>query len=538
MSALPRWVRGLAAAVAATLAVAAAAAPASAAPGAASAALKLTALKFAASSVDATTGTAKVDLSWTITDAATTATAINGKVTLGVPGSTPGTFLSELVTARFSLSGAPGVKASGTAQDSHYVYTFRVPQYAQVSPAAWQVVGMTVHDNVGNQISLTPAQLSAFDAVLSATDVVDTNSPSYQGLSIYENQAPVRPYVYVSPRTGGFMTYQFTVQENPAGFAYGSIQVSGPSGQTITTNFSYNKSSGQCGLFGGGDPTLVKCGISVTYPPGTAAGTWVISQLILTSAAGNTATFSNLNAAPVTLTVNGVMHATHFRASPNPVNNWGPNEFYPVQLSMVVSGASGGVSAVYVDTQAEGGQCTQTSSVPTVSGNTVTVPLEVDSRMSLCQITGIALVDGAGDVSLYAGEYGAPDPLLLIRQLADTTPPTATSASISPTSIPSSQTGTTPVNLTAAVTTVVAPVTGLEIDVYNAAGTKLLYIENNGVTENQGSVTGQLPLPASTPPGTYTIGFRITDAGSLSTTYGPGGDPVPGGPLKLTVTSG
>jgi hypothetical protein len=538
MSALPRWGRGLATAVAATLAVATAAAPASAAPRAAAAALKLTALQFSASSVNAKSGTARVGLSWTITDAAATATAINGTVTLGVPGSAPGTFLSELVTVRFSLKGGPGVKASGTAQDSHYVYTFRVPQYAQVSPAAWQVVGMTVHDNVGNQIDLTSAQLGAFNAVLSATDLVDTTPPSYQNISIYENQSPLRPYVYVSPRTGGFMTYQFNVQDFPDGFAYGSIQVSGPSGQTITTNFSYNKSSGQCGLFSGGDPTDVQCGIPVTYPAGTAAGMWVVSQLILTDTAGNTATFGNLNAAPVTLTSNQVMRATHFRASPNPVNNWGPNEFYPVQLSMTVSGASGGVSAVYVDGQAEGGFCTQTSTVPTVSGNTVTVPLQVDSGMSLCQITGIALVDGAGDVSLYASEYGAPDPLVLIRQLPDTTPPTATSASISPTSIPSSQTGTTPVNLTAAVTTVVAPVNDLEINVYNAAGTKLLYSGDDIVTENQGTVTDQLPLPSGTPPGTYTIGFRITDAGSLSTTYGPGGDPVPGGPLKLTVTSG
>jgi len=36
--------------------------------------------------------------------------------------------------------------------------------------------------------------------------------------------------------------------------------------------------------------------------------------------------------------------------------------------------------------------------------------------------------------------------------------------------------------------------------------------------------------------GTYTVGFTIVDVGGLQNTYGPGGLPVPGGPLTLTVT--
>lgn len=50
-------------------------------------------------------------------------------------------------------------------------------------------------------------------------------------------------------------------------------------------------------------------------------------------------------------------------------------------------------------------------------------------------------------------------------------------------------------------------------------------------------MTDYLSLPALQP-GTYTIGFRLTDAGSLSTAYGPGATTVPGGPLTITVTSG
>jgi hypothetical protein len=529
-----------------TLTVAAAAAPAGAAANngargsgaAGGAALHLTALAFAKSSVNASTGTARVGLTWTITDAAANATAIGGVVYLGVPGASPGTFGSLTVSVPFSLSGTRSVQASGTAQDSTYTYTFHVPQYAQVSPAAWQVVRLTVHDNAGHKVDLTGAKLSAFHAVLSATEVVDTDSPTYQSLALYENQAPIRPYAYIGSRKPGFMAYQFTVQDYPAGLAAGSLQVTGPGGQTITTNFTYNRSSGQCGLFfGGGGPTDAQCGITVTYPPGTPAGAWSVSQLTLTDDAGNTATFSNLNAVPITVTSDQVMKATHFKASPNPVDNWTPGQYVTVQLSMNVTGANGGVSAVYVDTSGAG-SCTQTNTVPTVSGTTVTVPIRVDWTVQVCQITGVALVDGAGDVSLYASEYGAPDPYLLIRQVPDTTPPTATSASLSPASIPSSQTGNQQVTLTIGVSTVLAPVTGDDVYVYNASGTTLLYESGGGTSEYQGTVTDTLPLPFGAPPGTYQIGFTITDAGGLSTTYGPGGDPMPGGPLLLTVTSG
>jgi hypothetical protein len=302
----------------------------------------------------------------------------------------------------------------------------------------------------------------------------------------------------------------------------------------VTTPFSFVSATGQCGIFsGGGGPTDALCGIPVTYPAGSPAGTWVVSTLRLTDIAGNTATFTNLNAVPITITSDQVVRATGVKATPNPVNNWTQGQFYTVNLSMTVSGASRGVSAVYVDTASEGGICTQTPAAPTVNGTTVSVPLRVDSTMHVCQITGIAVVDGAGHVALYGQNYaGAPDPFLLIRQVPDTIPPTATAASLSPKSISSSQ---TPVTLTVNVKTPIAPVTELDINVYDSTGA-LVDSSVGGVFESQGVVTGQVPLPSPLAPGKYTIGFRITDAGSLSTSYGPGANPMPGGPLLLTVT--
>jgi hypothetical protein len=495
--------------------------------------LQLTALAFAKSTVNATSGTAKVGLTWTITDSASTAMTIKGDIYLGVPGSTPGTFASGTVKVAFQLGGKYPVTGTGTAQDSTYEYKFPVPRYAQESPAPWQVYELTAQDNAGHQLDLTGAALSGFGAVLTATEVVATSPPTYQSLSQYSNEGPVRPYLYVAPGKPDVAAYEFNVQDYPAGFSNGSIQVIGPGGATITTNFAYVPKTQQCGYFGGGDPTDVTCGIPVTYPGDAAAGTWTVSTLTLTDTAGNTATFTDLDAVPITVTSNRVVKATAFKANPNPVDNWTPFQFYTVNLSMTVSGASDGVSAVYVDTASDGGTCDQTSSTPTVDGNTVTVPLRVDSSMSICQITGIAVVDGAGNVALYGQEYApAPDPELLIRQLADTIPPTATSASLNPSSISSPQ---TPVTLTVDVTTPIAPVNGLAISVYNSSGT-VVGGSSGGTTENDGVVTGQVQLPDSLPPGVYTIGFTLTDAGYLTTSYGPGAKPMPGGPLLLTVT--
>ncbi|MGH3160144.1 MAG: hypothetical protein ACRDNF_26730 [Streptosporangiaceae bacterium] len=495
--------------------------------------LQVTALSFAKSTVNATTGVAKVGLTWTITDSASTATAIKGDIYLGVPGSTPGTFASGTFKVAFQLGKKYPVSSSGTAQDSTYEYKFPVPEYAQETPAAWQVYELTAQDNAGNQLDLTGSGLSAFGAVLTAKEVVATSPPTYQDLSLYENESPVRPYLYVAPGKPDDAIYQFTVQDYPAGFSSGSIQVTGPGGVTITKNFAYKPKTQQCGYFGGGGPTDITCGVVVTYPGDSAAGTWAVSTLTLTDAAGNTATFTDLDGAPITVTSDQVVKATDFKANPNPVNDWAPFQFFTVNVSMTVSGASDGVSAVYVDTDSEGGECTQTDSTPTVNGNTVTVPLRVSSGMSLCQVTGIAVVDGAGNVSLYGQEYApAPDPYLLIRQLPDTIPPTATSASLDPASISSTQ---TPVTLTIDVDTPIAPVNGLDIYVYNSKG-KQVDEEGGGATENDGVVTGQVPLPNSLPPGVYTIGFTITDAGYLSTSYGPGANPMPGGPLLLTVT--
>ncbi|WP_345030491.1 hypothetical protein [Kutzneria kofuensis] len=52
-------------------------------------------------------------------------------------------------------------------------------------------------------------------------------------------------------------------------------------------------------------------------------------------------------------------------------------------------------------------------------------------------------------------------------------------------------------------------------------------------------MTFEVYLNSPAPPGVYTIGFSLTDEGHLTTAYGPpNGQPMPGGPLTITVTDG
>jgi hypothetical protein len=97
------------------------------------------------------------------------------------------------------------------------------------------------------------------------------------------------------------------------------------------------------------------------------------------------------------------------------------------------------------------------------------------------------------------------------------------------------------IRLTAQVACQTAPINQDGIVVYDADGGEV-YSSFGGVSV-QGGLTGTLTtfvgLPYGLAPGTYTIGLTVYDAGHLSTAYGtPGGQPMPGGPLTITVTAG
>jgi hypothetical protein len=273
-------------------------------------------------------------------------------------------------------------------------------------------------------------------------------------------------------------------------------------------------------------------------PKGTAPGIWSVSQITLTSNAGVTAVYGNLNAAPITMTDDTGFTASDFSVSPNPVDNWRATQ--TVNVTLTPSGARGGISAVYVNAYVNASYCPQWSTTPTINADgSVSVPLHFDSGAASCQISGIVVVDGAGDVALYGQDYYAPDPNLIINRTPDTTAPTASSASVSPTTIAQSAIPSTFVTTTVVASVGVAPINQFDLYIYDSSGNVVDQALGGVSQAADGTVQLDTQLPYGQAPGTYTIGFTLYDAGGLSNSYGtPHGQPMPGGPLQLTVTAG
>jgi hypothetical protein len=342
------------------------------------------------------------------------------------------------------------------------------------------------------------------------------------------------PYVHDNG-VNGSMTYYLEVLDAQSGLWRGSITLRGPDGQTARGTFSmaYSVPDGLdfCNAELSPDDNDALCTVTVTIPAGAAAGTWTVSTIRLTDNAGNVSVYRNVDALPITVTANAVVTATGFSASPSQVNDWRNS---PVStVSFTVSGAVDGVSAAHVDAQ---GDCVQ-SGTATVTGDVVSVPMRVIDGTQICTITGIAVLDGAGDLALYGSEYGAPSPGVTITQVPDT-PPVIASAALSSSSVPES---TSAQNVTLSVTTgnTLAAVSDIIASLYDSSGNQVAGAGAFFSGNLDSGVTWPLSftVPANLAPGVYTVGMNVFDSTNLSTSYGPGGQAIPGGPVQLTVTS-
>ena len=502
--------------------------------------LAYTSISFAQHHVDASGGHVAVTLTWRLTDSNRDASYVAGEIDIRMAGDTPGTFIGRTYQIQYDLSGSldGSVTATGTAQDSSYSYAFPVPQYANAKEATWVVTKATALDDQGDTRSLSGAALDGFSVTLNAKELADTTPATYQGLVITPVNGSLHPYVYDNG-VNGSMGYSMDVQEPESGFWKGTIRLKGPGGQTLNGAFAFTSSQNQgqnCGNVVASDDFDTSCGLEMTIPAGTAPGTWVASAVTLVSNAGVSKTYGNLNAVPIVVTGDTGLSASGFTASPNPVNNW-VNFLNPVQITMTVAGAQQGISAIYLDA-ANGAPCEQFDTTPTVNPDgTVSVPIDDFQGTAVCQIGGIAIVDGAGNVALYGSEYNAPDPGVTITRVPDTTAPTATSASLTPTSIPASQTFSNPFSLTLQIVAPIAPVDQMSIYAYDSSGNQVFEQLGGAPFTSTGPFQTFFSLSEFLPAGTYTVGFTLTDEGGLSTSYGtPGGQPMPGGPLQFTVT--
>lgn len=507
--------------------------------------VSVTALAFSPQRVAAESGSATSTLTFTIADADAGATGVGGDVYIRQQGDDPGTYIGRAYDVQFAYQNSLYNEASyvsGTAQSSSYTYTFPVPRYASKSMVKWVVTEVDVQDDTGADVTLTGSALSQFNAAVTAGETADSTPPTYQDLSLTTNMGAVVPYVYVHG-TAGFQVYQFDIQDAQSGFWKGSIELSGPGGGAISTPFAYTQEPGQqsfdCGLVSGGTDQDLFCDIYVAFPAGTTAGTWTVSQLTLTDNANNTRTYRGLNAAPVVVTSDEVVSASAFSVSPAVLNTWTQSQ--TTTLTFAVSGAQQGISAVNIDA---GTGCRQLSTTPTVnSDGTVSIPIEMFTFTPSCDISGMEIFDGAGNLALYGSEYHAPDIGVTISRLPDTIAPTITSATLSQTTISDTQISNGPeIQLIAQTVAPIAPIDQFSLTVYDSTGKPAnggTIGEFGGTGVNpDGSLDLTLPLPYGMAPGTYSVGYlSITDAGGLTTAYGAGANPMPGGPLTFTVTA-
>ncbi len=519
-------------------------ASASPATGQAGGSLAYTSISFAQNHVNASGGHVVVPLTWQLTDSNPNASYVSGEIDIRLAGDSPGKFIGRTYQIPYDINGSTDgtgtVTATGTAQDSSYSYSFVVPQYANATDARWVVTRATAQDDQGETLSLSGYALDAFSATLNAKELADTTPATYQSVTLQPANPGQHPYVYDNG-VDGMMGYSLIVQDQQSGFWEGTIQLRGPGGQKLDGSFEYTSSPAlgeSCGNSGASDDFDTACSVQITIPAGTAAGTWVVWSVTLVNNAGISMTYGNLNVDPIVVTGDsGGLSASGFTASPNPVDAWA-NLTNTVQITMAVTGAQQGVSAIYVDTVNGPGDCEQLNTTPTVNPDgTVSAPIYMFQGSGACPISGIAIVDGAGNVALYGSEYNAPDPGVTITPEADTIAPTATSASLTPSSVPTSDVYSNPFTLTLQIVTPVAPVNQLGILIYDSSG-NLVYQSGGGVPDTfTGQLVNYFNLNEFLPAGTYTVGFTLTDAGRLSTSYGtPGGQPMPGGPLQFTVT--
>ncbi|WCN81809.1 hypothetical protein [Micromonospora sp. LH3U1] len=507
--------------------------------------LALSALSFAQSTVDATPTTTAVNrLTFTVTNTDPDAETVRGAVTLRTRSTVTGELVGHERIANyvFGSTWEDADFVSGTPQQSTYAYDFRVPRFSDAATTTWEVTRVTIKAGE-REATVSGDRLQALPGSrFAAQTLVDASGPTVEPIRLANSE----PFLYVSDKPVPY-AYEFTVQDNGAGFWKGTLKVAGPGGQSVTTPFTWERdptSSGAitCGgsyAGGGEEANYVACTVLVTLPAGANPGNWRLTQLVLFNNAGVRTTYQNPTTPSVTVTSNSTVQASEFVVSPAQVNNW--REDAVVELSMAVTGALRGVASLRLWFEAGCGQSAQPVTKP---DGRIAVEVRVSTGTEACSLTGVAIVDGAGKAALYGSMFGAPDPQIRITRVVTTEPPTALGAALSPTTSPASElSNLPPVELTISAALKIAPARIATTYVYDVDGNVVYQSWGSGDQAEDGTLTDHLYLGwYGLAVGEYTIGFTLTDAAERTTSYGVLGDsssePVPGGPLVFTVTEG
>ena len=488
-------------------------------------------ISFEPPTVDARSGTATAKLRWTVLDNDPAATQVRGSVHLQ-QFTVAGVAVGPETVVRYALTSdgvATVLAESGDAQSSRYAYDFAVPQYGPTTQATWRLVRITASDDRGNTRT---EDLRRGSGVLGVTELVDSTAPEML-INLHTDQ----PDAEFDDGSGAGLTYRLFISDQEAGFWKGRLRLSGPGGAQATEDIVIREGAAflLCGDMPVFDIHNFVCNVTVTLPANSPSGTWSVAAVELTDNAGNSTTRTDLPELPVYVTRNDVLFATGFTLDPTETDNW--REEKSVQLSLTPVGVDGGLTTMW----ARGSNCFVRNTTPTLHPDgTASVIVTMPTFASVCRITGIQLVDGAGHQALYGDLFSGPDPGLVITRIPDDTPPVVLAAALSDDTIAASE---QPVRIGVAFTVDAssgAPVNQASVTLYDSAGRSVGGV-SGGVQEGEGGRFGKSFTASGLAPGVYTAGFTLYDAAGNFAQYGyPGGVglPVPGGPLELTVTPG
>ncbi|MET8095901.1 hypothetical protein ABZV29_05405 [Streptomyces sp. NPDC005236] len=510
----------------------------------ASSAMGVSALSFGARSVDATSGSATIELTWTMTSSNPDASGFGGDIHIRRMNARTGAYLGTELAAGFDSQGSPSgdvtIKAGATSASATYTWTIPVPQYGATKKTTWAVEKIHGGDGAGDSIDWTAPRLSLFPRTFIARTTVDQGFPSLDRIALAQG---TRATVYGAPGQGATLRYQLDSQENESGVYGGTVVATGPNGRTVRGSFAigWDWSEGYqgCGYIGWIQRQVLDCAVTLPLPAGLPEGDWKVTEVDLTSNAGVTHAYTGLSEAAVHVTSDSVLSATGFAFTPSQIDSWhSPVE--TAQLSLRPSGALGGISSVQLtDWGNNANRCDQLSTTPTVQADgTITVPVRGTRGQFSCVLTGLIITDGHGDQAVYGSSLGAPDIGATLTNIPDTVLPTVDAVTINPDTMAANDTQTW-IKLTIDVSASTAGVNGIDLYLIDASG-QAAPIQSGGVTTTfSGPIDEYITLPRGTAPGVYSIGFRLQDQAYKTVSYGlpgSGSRPMPGGPVTLRVT--
>lgn len=361
-------------------------------------------------SINTTSGPADVTVNFTLTDDL----AINsGSVYVG--------FIGPSGKTRGNTYTVPASPAITSKTDS---MTISFPKFAE--QGTWKVSFIIVTDAAGNTLVLDPTGAlgtypSGFASVLTVTSATDNTPPNITVFSF-------TPASITTTSQAQDVTVHFTVSDDAAGVSSVYAAFISPSGQT-TRGTTVNS----------GDPDFALNQLKINFPKLSEAGTWKVSLIIVTDAAGNALLLDTAAAAgpPYNFATNlEVITIPDTQApsltpgislTPSLIGSGGGN----VTVHFTVTDDASGVNTFQIVFRSPSGNQSRSGAISFPAAGSVTsaavVAFPPNSEPGTWTVSSVFLADLAGNTRICTGivETGCPAlPTLEVSATpVDTTPP-------------------------------------------------------------------------------------------------------------------